>query len=155
MYSLNFRTLGFKNISKGSSSAKMSAVIECFSSGQELQLNAWNCRKSVISGTDRGTVVGARWAGASVSENADLLWSREQKFYKWKLLVDERERCREKGPGCLELRRWLYELKNKSIILSSNTPQNTHHALRRMGYDIRRPHLVPLISAKSKTLRLQ
>ena len=120
--------------------------------------------------------VGARRAGLSISETADLQgfscttirrvdreWSEKEKisselqFCGHKCLVDVR--------GQRRMAR-LVQADRKAAVTQITTRYNrgmqksiyertTRQTLRRMGYSSRRPHQVPLLSAKNRKLRLQ
>uniref|UniRef100_A0AAR2KT31 Transposase Tc1-like domain-containing protein n=1 Tax=Pygocentrus nattereri TaxID=42514 RepID=A0AAR2KT31_PYGNA len=96
-------------------------------------------KKGDLSDFERGVVVGARRAGL---KTADLLrfslttvsrvyreWSEKEKIYS------ERQSCGQKCLVDVRGQRRMGRLK--------------------MGYSSRRPHRVPLLSAKNKKLRLQ
>ncbi len=121
-------------------------------------------------------VVGARRAGLSISKTADLLgfsqttisrgyreWSETEK------ISSERQLC---GGKCLvdvrgqRTRGRLVRDDRKTTLTQINTRYNqrmqntisertTHRTLKQMGYSSRRPHRVPLLSAKNRKRRLQ
>ena len=133
-------------------------------------------KKGDLSDFERGMVVGARRAGLSISENADLLgfsrtnisrvyreWSEKEK------ISSERQFC---GRKCLVDARGqrrmarLVRADRKATVTQITTRYNrgmqksisectTRRTLRRLDYSSRRPHRVPLLSAKNRKLRLQ
>ncbi len=129
-------------------------------------------KKGDVSDFERGMVVGARQAGLTISKTADLLgfsrtsisrvyreWSEKEK------ISSERQQC---GRKCLvdvwgEWANWLkiIERQNKIITRYLQGMQNTisehttRRTLKQMGYSSRRPHRVPLLSAKNRKRRLQ
>ncbi len=121
-------------------------------------------------------VVGARRTGLSISETADLLefshttisrvnreWSEKEKISSewqlcgWKWLVDVR--------GQRRMGRLVRD-DRKTTVTQINTRYNqgmqntisehtTHRTLKQMGSSSRRPHRVPLLSAKNRKRRIQ
>ncbi len=132
-------------------------------------------KKEDLSDFERGMVVGARWAGLSISKTADLLgfshktisrvyreWSEKEK------ISSERQLCERKIVDVRGQRRMgrLVRDDRKATVTQITTRYNqcmqntisertTRRTLKQMGYSSRRPHRVPLLSAKNRKRRLQ
>ncbi len=133
-------------------------------------------RKGDLSDFERGMVVGVRRAGLSISKTADLLgfslttisrvyreWSKKEK------ISSERQLCGRKCLVDVRGQRRMGRLvrdDRKATVTQITThykkgmqntffERTTHWTLKQMGYSSRRPHRVPLLSAKNRKRRLK
>ncbi len=128
-------------------------------------------KKGDLSDFECVMVVGARWAGLSISKTADLLgfsrttisrvyieWSEKEK------ISSERQLCRQKCLVDVSGQRRMGRLVRNNIkvtVTQITTRHNqgmqntisehtTRQTLKQMDYSSRRPHRVPLLSAKNR-----
>ncbi len=133
-------------------------------------------KKGDLSDFEHGMVVGARQDGLSISKTADLLgfshtniskvyreWSEKEKICSerqlcgWKCLVDVR--------GQRRMGRLVRDYRKATVnqitthynqgMQNTISERTTRRTLKQMGYSSRRPHRVPLLSAKNRKRRLQ
>ncbi len=120
--------------------------------------------------------VGDRRTGLSISETADLLgfslttisrvcgeWSEKEKISSerqlcgWKCLVDVRGQRRMGRLGRDDRKTTVTQITTRYNQSMQNTISEhiTRRTLKQMGSSSRRPHRVPLLSAKNRKRRLQ
>ncbi len=133
-------------------------------------------KKGDLSDFERGMVVGARWADLSISKTADLLgFSRTtisrvyREWFEKEKISSERQLCGQKWLVYVRGQRRMGRLvrdDRKTTVTQINTRYNqgmqntisehtTRRTLKQMGYSSRRPHRVPLLSAKNRKRRIQ
>ncbi len=126
--------------------------------------------------TERGIVVGDRRTGLSISQTADLLgfshttissvyreWtekeiiSSEQQLCGWKCLVDVRGQRRMDRLVRDDRKTTVTQITTRYNQGMKNTisEHTTRQTLKQMDSSSRRPHRVPLLSAKNRTRRIQ
>ncbi len=135
-----------------------------------------NGKKGDLSDFDRGMVVGARLAGLSISKSADLQgfsrttisrvyreWSEKEKISSerqlcgWKCLVDVRGQRRMGRLVRDDRKATVTQITTRynQCMQNSISERTTRRTLKQMGSSSRRPHRVPLLSAKIRKRRLQ
>ncbi|KAG2455504.1 TCB1 transposase, partial [Polypterus senegalus] len=133
-------------------------------------------KKGDLSNFERGMVVGARRVGLSISQSAQLLGfscTTISRVYKeWCEKGKTSSMCQSCGQKCLVDARGqrrmgrLIQADRRATLTEITTRYNrgmqqsiceatTRTTLRRMGYNSRRPHRVPLISTTNRKKRLQ
>ncbi len=133
-------------------------------------------KKGDLSDFERGMVVGARRADLSILKTADLLgfshttissvfreWSEKEKIYSerqlwaWKCLVDVRGQRRMGRLVRDDRKATVTQITTRYNQGMQNTisEHTTRQTLKQMGSSSRRPHRVPLLSAKNRKWRLQ
>ncbi len=133
-------------------------------------------KKGDLSDFERGMVVGPRRAGLSISKTADLLGfsrttisrvyrelseeekiSSERQLCERKCLVDVRGQRRMDRLVRDDRKATVTQITTRYNQAMQNTisERTTRRTLKQMGYSSRRPHRVPLLSAKNRTRRLQ
>ncbi len=143
----------------------------CWSSNRASE---WG-RKGDLSDFERGMIVGARRAGRSISKTADLGFSHttiSRVYREWsekEKISSERQLCGRKCLVDVRGHRRMGRLVRDDIkakvtqitarynqgIQNTISERTTRRALKQMGYSSRRPHRVPLLSAKNQKRRLQ
>ncbi len=132
--------------------------------------------KGDLSDFERGMFVGDRRAGLSISQTADLLgfsrttisrvyreWTEKEKISSEQQLCGRRSLVDVRGQKRMAR---LVRDDRKATVTQITTRYNqgmqntisertTHRTLKQMGYSSRRPHRVPLLSAKNRKRRLQ
>ncbi len=129
-------------------------------------------KKGDLSVFERGMVVIARQAGLSISKTADLLGfscstiSRVyREWFEKEKISSERQLCGRKYlddvRGQRRMNRLVRDDRKATVTQITTRLQNTisecttRRTLKQMGYSSRRPHRVPLLSAKNRKRRLQ
>ncbi len=132
-------------------------------------------KKGDLSDFESGMVVGARRAALSISKTADLLgfscttisrvyreWCEKEKISsEWQLCG---RKCRVDVRGQRRMGRLVRDDRKAALtqittrynqgMQNTISERTTHRTLKQMGYSSRRPHRVPLLSAKNRKRRL-
>ncbi len=131
-------------------------------------------KKGDLSDFERGVVVGARRAGLSISKTADLLGFSHTTISRVYRERSEKKKISSEWQLC---GKWLVDVRGqrrmgrlvrddrKASVSQLTTRYNqglqntisvrtTRRTLKQMGYSSRRPHRVPLRSAKNRKQRL-
>ncbi len=129
-------------------------------------------KKGDLSDFECGMVVNARRAGLSISKTADLLgFSRStisrvyREWFEKEKISSERQLCGRKYlddvRGQRRMNRLVRDDRKATVTQITTRLQNTisecttRRTLKQMGYSSRRPHRVPLLSAKNRKRRIQ
>ncbi len=133
-------------------------------------------KKGDLSDFEHGMVVGARRGGLIIKKTADLLgfahttisrvyreWSKkykissERQFCGRKCLVNVRGQRRTGRLDRDDRKATVTQITTRYNQGMQNTisERTTHRTLKQMGLSSRRPHRVPVLSAKNRKLRLQ
>ncbi len=133
-------------------------------------------KKWDLSDFERGRVVGARWADLSISKTADILGFSHttisrvyREWFKKEKMSSERQLCERKCLVEVRGQRGMGRLvrdDRKATVTQITTRYNqgmqntisectTRRILKQMSYSSRRPHRVPLLSAKNRKRKLQ
>ncbi len=113
----------------------------------EVQTEHQNGRKRDLSDFEHGMVVGARRAGLSISKTADLLGFSHKTISRVYRELSEKD---DRKATVTQITTHYNQVMQNTI-----SECTTHRTLKQMGYSSRRPHRVPLLSAKNRKRRLQ